>query len=78
MIDYHSRDFTQVGGRWDRILDMVATRTPSQIAKALSKGASIRHWVVIAEFLFHWSLAVCDTGCRRSQLQCYWCPLGES
>jgi len=36
VIDYHQIDFTKTGKQWNRILDMVATRGPSQIAKALT------------------------------------------
>lgn len=38
VIDYREQDFASTGNRWDRILDMVATRGPSRIAKALSPG----------------------------------------
>ena len=38
VIDYTKQDFTSAGHQWDRILDMVATRGPSQIARALAPG----------------------------------------
>lgn len=34
--DFRKLDFTEIGSRWDRILDMVATRKPGPIAKALT------------------------------------------
>ncbi|WP_137700514.1 NAD(P)-dependent alcohol dehydrogenase [Marimonas lutisalis] len=36
VIDYHTQDFTRIGQRWTRILDMVATRGPGAIARALA------------------------------------------
>lgn len=36
VIDYTSTDFATLGERWDRILDMVATRGPGKIARALA------------------------------------------
>lgn len=42
VIDYRAVDFTQTGKRWDVILDMVATRKPSQIAKALTAKGSYK------------------------------------
>lgn len=38
VIDYRTLDFTETGKRWDNILDMVATRGPNEIAKALTAG----------------------------------------
>ena len=38
VIDYRAIDFTETGERWDHILDMVATRGPNKIAKALASG----------------------------------------
>ena len=38
VIDYRQQDFTETGERWDRILDMVATRGPGEISRALSDG----------------------------------------
>lgn len=38
VIDYKHRNFTETGERWDRILDMVATRGPGEISRALSDG----------------------------------------
>lgn len=38
VIDYTSQDFTASGHQWNRILDMVATRGPSRIARALAPG----------------------------------------
>ncbi|SHG80810.1 NAD(P)-dependent alcohol dehydrogenase [Marivita hallyeonensis] len=35
VMDYRTQDFSETGQRWDRILDMVATRGPAQIAQAL-------------------------------------------
>ncbi|WP_425050372.1 NAD(P)-dependent alcohol dehydrogenase [Psychromarinibacter sp. S121] len=42
VIDYRQQDFTATGARWDRILDMVATRGPRRIARALSPGGIYR------------------------------------
>ena len=36
IIDYHQNDFTKTGKQWNSILDMVATRGPGRIAKALT------------------------------------------
>lgn len=36
VIDYQALDFTKSGAMWDRILDMVATRGPGRISRALS------------------------------------------
>ena len=44
VIDYRDKDFTQTGQRWDRILDMVATRSPAKIAPALSRGG--KYWAL--------------------------------
>ena len=38
VIDYQAQDFASTGAQWDRILDMVATRGPARIARALSYG----------------------------------------
>jgi len=38
VIDYQVLDFAESGQQWDRILDMVATRGPGRISKALSTG----------------------------------------
>ncbi|MBL4811018.1 MAG: NAD(P)-dependent alcohol dehydrogenase [Rhodobacteraceae bacterium] len=38
VIDYRKVDFTKTGAKWDKILDMVATRGPRQIARALASG----------------------------------------
>ncbi len=38
VIDYREQDFADTGIQWDRILDMVATRGPARIARALSSG----------------------------------------
>ena len=40
--DYRQTDFIATGQPWDRILDMVATRRASQIAKALASGGAYR------------------------------------
>lgn len=40
VIDYEEQDFADLGLRWDRILDMVATRGPARIAPVLSDGGS--------------------------------------
>lgn len=37
VIDYDLQDFATMGDRWDRILDMVATRGPTKIARCLSE-----------------------------------------
>jgi len=42
VIDYREVDFTETGERWDYILDMVATRGPGQIAKALDAQGTYR------------------------------------
>ena len=42
VIDYRKLNFTESGTKWDRILDMVATRGPGQIAKVLSKHGVYR------------------------------------
>ncbi len=42
VIDYRKQDFTESGKRWNRILDMVATRGPGKIAQALSGGGIYR------------------------------------
>ncbi|MCA0872791.1 NAD(P)-dependent alcohol dehydrogenase [Seohaeicola saemankumensis] len=41
-INYGTEDFTNMGKRWTRILDMVATRDPSQIAGCLETGGVYR------------------------------------
>ena len=38
VIDYRALDFVETGNRWENILDMVATRGPGKIAKALTAG----------------------------------------
>jgi NADPH:quinone reductase-like Zn-dependent oxidoreductase len=38
VIDYCELNFTESGKKWDRILDMVATRGPGEIAKVLADG----------------------------------------
>ncbi|WGW04877.1 NAD(P)-dependent alcohol dehydrogenase [Tropicibacter oceani] len=38
VIDYRQRDWADGGEKWDRILDMVATRGPHRIARALQSG----------------------------------------
>jgi NADPH:quinone reductase-like Zn-dependent oxidoreductase len=42
VIDYRETDFTRTSERWDRILDMVATRGPFAISRALAKGGVYR------------------------------------
>ncbi len=42
VIDYRQAGFTETGARWDRILDMVATRGPLRISRALSAGGVYR------------------------------------
>ncbi|MDQ2089773.1 NAD(P)-dependent alcohol dehydrogenase [Marimonas arenosa] len=42
VIDYRERDFTETDETWNRILDMVATRGPSRIARALASGGVYR------------------------------------
>jgi NADPH:quinone reductase-like Zn-dependent oxidoreductase len=42
VIDYRKRDFVKTGASWDRILDMVATRGPCRIARALARGGVYR------------------------------------
>ncbi len=41
-IDYRQCDFTRTGDTWDVILDLVATRGPVRIARALSPGGAYR------------------------------------
>ncbi len=38
VIDYRTHNFTESGKKWDRILDMVATRRPGEISRALAEG----------------------------------------
>ena len=38
VIDYAKVNFTDTGEKWDRILDMVATRGPRELSRALGKG----------------------------------------
>jgi len=38
VIDYRKFSFTESDEKWDRILDMVATRWPSEISKVLAEG----------------------------------------
>ncbi|NDW53255.1 NAD(P)-dependent alcohol dehydrogenase [Aliiroseovarius sp. PrR006] len=40
VIDYATVNFTETGERWDRILDMVATRGPREISQALAEGGA--------------------------------------
>lgn len=42
VIDYRRTDFTGTGARWDVILDMVATRGPGRVARALAPGGRYR------------------------------------
>jgi NADPH:quinone reductase-like Zn-dependent oxidoreductase len=42
VIDYRLDDFARSGEKWDRILDMVATRGPVQISGVLAKGGIYR------------------------------------
>ncbi len=42
VIDYRRINFTETGKTWDVILDMVATRGPGEIAKALAEGGVYR------------------------------------
>lgn len=42
VIDYRQTDFTRSGATWDVILDMVATRGPARIARALAPGGRYR------------------------------------
>lgn len=42
VLDYREVDFAESGKRWDMILDMVATRGPRRIAKALADGGSYK------------------------------------
>lgn len=53
VIDYRKNDFTETGVKWDKILDMVATRGPGRISKALSVGGAYRAvggkvWVLLS------------------------------
>ncbi|MGS4918171.1 MULTISPECIES: quinone oxidoreductase family protein [Mameliella] len=41
-MDYREADFAGTGACWDRILDMVATRGPGRIARALAPGGRYR------------------------------------
>lgn len=38
VIDYRKQNFTETGQKWNRILDMVATRGPGEISRALAEG----------------------------------------
>ena len=40
VIDYRKQNFAVSGETWDRILDMVATRGPSEISRALARGGT--------------------------------------
>jgi NADPH:quinone reductase-like Zn-dependent oxidoreductase len=42
VIDYRVQDFARSGRHWDRILDMVATRGPAAIARALAPRGTYR------------------------------------
>lgn len=42
IFDFRQQDFTRTGQQWDWILDMVATRGPGRIARALSRGGVYR------------------------------------
>lgn len=42
VIDYRAVEFTETGAQWDQILDMVATRGPAAIARALVRGGRYR------------------------------------
>jgi NADPH:quinone reductase-like Zn-dependent oxidoreductase len=42
ILDYRQQDFASLGKKWDRILDMVATRSPSRIAASLSEKGVYR------------------------------------
>ncbi len=42
VLDYRKYDFAESGKKWDVILDMVATRSPGKIAKALADGGIYR------------------------------------
>ena len=42
VIDYRETDFTRTGRTWDVILDMVATRGPGAVARALAPGGRYR------------------------------------
>jgi len=42
VIDYNTHDFAARGQQWDRILDMVATRGPGKIARALARQGVYR------------------------------------
>ncbi|WP_458722281.1 NAD(P)-dependent alcohol dehydrogenase [Shimia sp. W99] len=41
-IDYRAHDFTGLGKKWTRILDMVATRGPARVAGCLATGGKYR------------------------------------
>ena len=42
VIDYRQTDFTRSGAAWDVILDLVATRGPAAVARALATGGRYR------------------------------------
>lgn len=42
VMDFRQMDFTRTGATWDVILDMVATRGPGRIARALAQGGRYR------------------------------------
>ncbi|QFG24386.1 NAD(P)-dependent alcohol dehydrogenase [Actinomadura sp. WMMB 499] len=42
VIDYRRRDFTRTGGRYDLVLDLVASRSPFACGRALARGGRYR------------------------------------
>ncbi len=42
VIDYNKVNFAKTGAKWDRILDMVATRGPRELSRALAEGGTYK------------------------------------
>lgn len=42
VIDYSKVNFTEIGEKWDGILDMVATRGPRELSRALAEGGTYK------------------------------------
>jgi len=42
VIDYRKVNFTETGAKWDKILDMVATRGPRELSRALVEGGKYK------------------------------------
>lgn len=67
VIDYAQINFTETGQRWDKILDMVATRGPGEIARALTDGGVYqalggRVPILLSLVFGGWLLSRCSIG----------------